>query len=61
VGFSFSERNAGGLKMAISQDHHPAKPHAASRLSINVDLIAVTIALALATLIRFNILPSIPF
>ncbi|HEV2708757.1 MAG TPA: hypothetical protein VGU67_00975 [Edaphobacter sp.] len=47
--------------MAISQDHHSAKPHAASRLSINVDLIAVTIALALAALIRFNILPSIPF
>ncbi|WP_348266863.1 hypothetical protein P8936_13190 [Edaphobacter paludis] len=48
--------------MAISQDHHtPAKPHAASRLSINVDLIAVTIALTLAALIRFNIIPSIPF
>jgi hypothetical protein len=47
--------------MAISQDQHSAKPHAASRLSINVDLIAVTIALALAALIRFNLLPSIPF
>ena len=47
--------------MAISQDQHSAKPHAASRLSINVDLIAVTIALALAALIRFNIIPSIPF
>jgi hypothetical protein len=30
-------------------------------LSINVDLIAVTIALALAVLIRFNLLPAIPF
>jgi hypothetical protein len=47
--------------MAISQDQHSAKPHAASRLSINVDLIAVTIALALAALIRFNHLPALPF
>jgi hypothetical protein len=61
VGFSFSEPNAGGDIMAISQDHTPVKPHAANRLSINVDLIAVTIALALAALIRFNIIPSIPF
>jgi hypothetical protein len=47
--------------MAISSDRTPTRPHAASRLSINVDLIAVTIALALAALIRFNIIPSIPF
>jgi hypothetical protein len=47
--------------MAISHDHPPVKPHAASRLSINVDLIAVSIALALAALIRLNIIPSIPF
>ncbi len=47
--------------MANSQDRSPAKPHAANRLSINVDLIAVTIALALAALIRFNVIPSIPF
>ncbi|HUZ94640.1 MAG TPA: hypothetical protein VMU57_06970 [Edaphobacter sp.] len=47
--------------MASSQNQTPVTPHAASRLSINVDLIAVTIALALAVLIRFNILPSIPF
>ncbi|MEO8735323.1 MAG: hypothetical protein ABI380_02165 [Edaphobacter sp.] len=47
--------------MEISQDRSPVKPHAASRLSINVDLIAVTIALALAALIRFNIIPAIPF
>ena len=46
--------------MAISHDHTPVKSHA-TRLSINVDLIAVTIALALAALIRFNIIPSIPF
>lgn len=47
--------------MAISQDNTPARPHAASRLSINVDLIAVSIALALAVLIRFNLIPAIPF
>ena len=52
--------------MAASPNHLPTesqgtKPHAASRLSINVDLIAVTIALALAALIRFNLIPAIPF
>jgi len=47
--------------MAIPQDHAPARPHAASRLSINVDLIAVSIALGLAVLIRFNLIPAIPF
>ena len=52
--------------MATIPNQLPSKPqvttpHAATRLSINVDLIAVTIALALAALIRFNIIPSIPF
>jgi hypothetical protein len=61
VGFSFSEHKAGGFTMATPENQIPARPHAASRLSINVDLIAVTIALALAVLIRFNIIPSIPF
>jgi hypothetical protein len=28
---------------------------------INIDLVAIAIGLALAALIRFNILPSIPF
>jgi hypothetical protein len=45
----------------LPSESHVSTPHAASRLSINVDLIAVTIALALAALIRFNIIPSIPF
>ncbi|MBN9614389.1 MAG: hypothetical protein BGO25_14500 [Acidobacteriales bacterium 59-55] len=43
------------------QEQIPSRPEAANRLSINVDLIAVSIALALAILIRFNLLPSIPF
>lgn len=47
--------------MAISHDHPPVRPHGASRMSINVDLVAVSIALALAALIRFNIIPSVPF
>lgn len=47
--------------MAATPNQLPAKPHLASRLSINVDLVAVTIALALAALIRFNIIPAIPF
>ncbi len=32
-----------------------------TRLGFNVDFVAVTIALTLAALIRFNIIPSIPF
>ena len=47
--------------MAATPNQLPAKPHPASRLSINVDLVAVSIALALAVLIRFNIIPAIPF
>jgi hypothetical protein len=37
--------------------------HTSSRISnrINVDLVAIGIGLALAALVRFNILPSIPF
>lgn len=37
--------------------------HAASRLGnrINIDLVAIALGLVLAALIRFNILPSIPF
>lgn len=37
--------------------------HATNRLSslINIDLVAIALGLALAALVRFNILPSIPF
>lgn len=37
--------------------------HTASHLGsrINIDLVAIALGLALAALIRFNILPSIPF
>lgn len=43
------------------QEQIPSRPEASNRLSINVDLIAVSIALTLAILIRFNLLPAIPF
>ena len=43
------------------QEPIPSRPEAVHRLSINVDLIAVGIALTLAVLIRFNLLPAIPF
>ena len=36
-----------------------ATSHLTSR--INIDLIAIGLGLALAALVRFNILPSIPF
>ncbi len=50
------------IRITAQSPARPASPpHAATRLSINVDLIAVTIALALAALIRFNVIPSIPF
>lgn len=35
--------------------------HATSRLTSRIDLIAIGLGLTLAVLIRFNILPSIPF
>ena len=37
--------------------------HASTRLSsrVNIDLIAIGLGLALAAVVRFNILPSIPF
>lgn len=37
------------------------KLRAAQRLSINVDLLAIGIALALAALIRFNVIHQISF
>lgn len=37
------------------------RPRAAHRLSINVDLVAIGIALTLAALIRFNIIHQITF
>ena len=41
--------------MAPTPLHH----HTASRF--NIDLIAIALGLTLAALIRFNIIPSIPF
>lgn len=39
----------------------PLNHHTSTAGRINVDLIAVAIALTLAALIRFNVLPSISF
>jgi hypothetical protein len=39
----------------------PAQPRSASRLPINVDLLAIGIALALAALIRFGVIHQINF
>jgi hypothetical protein len=36
-------------------------PHSAHRLPINVDLVAIGIGLALAVLIRFNVIHQIGF
>lgn len=36
-------------------------PTSAHHRTVNIDLIAIAIGLTLAALIRFNILPSIPF
>jgi len=47
--------------MAPLNDNRPAHPRGANRLPINVDLIAVGIALTLAALIRFNVIHQISF
>ena len=47
--------------MAPTDTNRPAQPQAAHRLPINVDLLAVGIALALAALIRFGVIHQIAF
>ena len=47
--------------MAPNNDKRPAHPPAAHKLPINVDLLAVGIALALAALIRFGVIHQIAF
>jgi hypothetical protein len=47
--------------MAPHNDNRSALPRGAHRLPINVDLIAVGIALTLAALIRFNVIHQISF
>jgi hypothetical protein len=39
----------------------PVQPHSAHRLPINVDLLAIGIALGLAALIRFGVIHQINF
>jgi hypothetical protein len=47
--------------MAPLHNNRPAHPLAAHRLPINVDLLAIGIALTLAALIRFNVIHQISF
>ena len=47
--------------MAPTNNNHPTLPPAAHRLPINVDLLAVGIALTLAALIRFGVIHQISF
>ena len=47
--------------MAPINNNRPALPPAAHRLPINVDLLAVGIALGLAALIRFGVIHQISF
>ena len=51
-------------RSSVTPDRFPqaplrAKAVPATRLAFNVDLVAITIALALAALIRLNVLPRI--
>jgi hypothetical protein len=47
--------------MAPSNSNPTRQPHAGNRLPINVDFLAVGIALALAALIRFGVIHQINF
>jgi hypothetical protein len=47
--------------MATPNTDRPAQSHSRLRLPINVDLLAIAIALGLAALIRFGIIHQINF
>ena len=47
--------------MATPNPTRPTQPPASHRLPINVDLVAVSIALALAALIRYGVIHQINF
>ena len=47
--------------MATPNTNRPAQPHSSHRLPINVDLLAIGIALTLAALIRFGVIHQINF
>ena len=47
--------------MANQNTNRPAQPHSGLRLPVNVDLLAIGIALALAALIRFGVIHQISF
>jgi hypothetical protein len=47
--------------MASPNTNRPPQPHSSLRLPINVDLLAIAIALGLAALIRFGVIHQINF
>jgi len=47
--------------MAIQNSDRTPQPHSAYKLPVNVDLLAIAIGLALAVLIRFNVIHQIGF
>jgi hypothetical protein len=57
ISYTASPRN----HMAPINTNRPAQPHTSYRLPINVDLLAVGIALTLAALIRFGVIHQISF
>jgi uncharacterized membrane protein len=59
VGFSFAPRKP-QKKFTVESRHLMAVPQL-SNSRINIDLIAVAIALTLAALIRFDLIPPIGF
>jgi hypothetical protein len=58
VGFSFAR--VPSLKLISGIEARMATPHS-TESRINIDFIAIAIALTLAALIRFNILPPVSF
>jgi hypothetical protein len=47
--------------MATSNSNRSPKPHSSLRLPVNVDFLAIGIALTLAVLIRFGVIHQITF
>jgi hypothetical protein len=57
------QKQANGIKEARSNMNHSEnkQSHTKHRLPINVDLVAITLGLALAALVRFNLIHQISF
>jgi hypothetical protein len=61
VGFVFAPWQSSNTQTEPCRIEDPMATPNTTQSRINIDLIAVAIALALAALIRFNIIPSISF